>query len=291
MPDLTVLKAISMIIFKDHTALKKHLSRLKTEGKLGFVPTMGALHGGHLQLIRTAKAENTAVVSSIFVNPAQFNDPKDFQKYPITLEQDIRLLEKEKCDVLFLPAVSEIYPHGFTQLETYDLGMLDTVLEGSSRPGHFQGVCQVVNRLLDIVEPHQLYLGQKDYQQCMVIQRLVYLTGKSVSLRICPTLREESGLAMSSRNIRLSPTVREKASAIFQMLSYAKTHVQPGSLSGLQKYGTQFLFQQGFRPDYVSFANAGNLELRDHWDGKESLVLLIAAFIEEVRLIDNMIIT
>ena len=291
MPDLTVLQAIAMIIFKDHTALKRHLYRLKTVGKVGFVPTMGALHAGHLQLISTAKEENTVVVSSIFVNPAQFNDPKDFQKYPITLEQDIRLLEKEKCDVLFLPEVSEIYPNGYSQLEKYELGMLDSILEGSSRPGHFQGVCQVVNRLLDMVEPHQLYLGQKDYQQCMVIQKLVSLTGKSVTLRICPTRREESGLAMSSRNMRLTPAAREKASAIFQLLNYAKTHIQPGNLSGLQQYGTQFLSEQGFKPDYVSFANAGNLELRDHWDGKESLVMLIAAFIEEVRLIDNMIIT
>jgi pantoate--beta-alanine ligase len=280
-----------MIIFKDHTALKKHLYRLKTEGKLGFVPTMGALHAGHLQLIRTAKEENTAVVSSIFVNPAQFNDPRDFQKYPITLEQDIRLLEKEKCDVLFLPEVSEIYPNGYSQLEKYDLGRLDTILEGSSRPGHFQGVCQVVNRLLDMVEPHQLYLGQKDYQQCMVIQRLVNLTGKSVALRICPTRREENGLAMSSRNMRLTPAAREKASAIFLLLTYAKSNIQPGDLSGLQQYGTQFLSQRGFNPDYVSFANAGSLELRENWDGEESLVMLIAAFIEEVRLIDNMIIT
>lgn len=125
----------------------------------------------------------------------------------------------------------------------------------------------------------------------MVIQRLVNLTGKSVALRICPTLREESGLAMSSRNMRLSPAAREKASAIFQLLTYAKTQIQPGDLSELQQYGTQFLSQQGFKPDYVSFANAGNLERREHWDGKESLVMLIAAFIEEVRLIDNMIIT
>lgn len=280
-----------MIIYKDHIALKKHLTRLKAEGSLGFVPTMGALHEGHLQLIRTAKAENTTVVSSIFVNPAQFNDPRDFQKYPITIEQDIRLLVQEKCDVLFLPEVSEIYPDGFTQLEQYDLGMLDTILEGASRPGHFQGVCQVVNRLLDMVAPHQLYLGQKDYQQCMVIQRLIHLTEKAVSLRICPTRREISGLAMSSRNMRLSPSGKEKASAIFQVLQYAKEQIQPGSLAGLQQYGMQFLSEHGFRPDYVSFALAENLAYRHHWDGKERIVMLIAAFIEEVRLIDNMVIT
>lgn len=291
MPDLTVLQAISMIIFKDHTALKKHLLRRKADGNLGFVPTMGALHEGHLELIRTARKENTAVVSSIFVNPAQFNDPKDFQKYPITLEADISLLIKEKCDVLFLPEVSEVYPSGYLGLEQYDLGMLDTILEGSSRPGHFQGVCQVVNRLLDMVEPDVLYLGQKDYQQCMVIQRLINLTGKSVSLRICPTRRENTGLAMSSRNMRLSPTGREKATAIYQLLHHTKKQIQPGQLSGLVEYGTGFLTQNGFRPDYVSFAHATSLELRDHWDGKESLVMLVAALIEEVRLIDNMIIT
>lgn len=280
-----------MIIFKERIALKNCLSRLKTSGNIGFVPTMGALHEGHLQLIRTARNENRTVVSSIFVNPAQFNDPKDFQKYPITLDQDIRLLEKEKCDILFLPSVSEMYPQGTSDLEKYDLGVLDSILEGSSRPGHFQGVCQVVNRLLDIVEPHQLYLGQKDYQQCMVIQRLINLTGKKVNIRICETRRETSGLAMSSRNMRLSPAGREKASAIFKMLSYAKTHIQPGSLSDLQQYGYDFLTLHGLTPDYISFANAGDLEPRNHWDGKEKLVMLTAAYLEEVRLIDNMIIT
>lgn len=290
MPDLSVLQAITMIIFKDHIALKRHLKQQKLEGKLGFVPTMGALHDGHLQLIRTAKGENAAVVSSIFVNPAQFNDPNDFRKYPITLEADIRLLEKEKCDVLFLPEVNEIYPGGFTNLETYDLGVLDTIFEGASRPGHFQGVCQVVNRLLDIVEPDQLYLGQKDYQQCMVIQRLIQLTGKSVNVRICPTLRENTGLAMSSRNMRLSPSARDKASAIFQLLTYAKQRIKSGDLNGLRQYGTQFLSQQGFSPDYIAFANANSLEPRNHWDGEETIVMLIAAFIEEVRLIDNLII-
>lgn len=278
-----------MIILKQIPALQKHLTQCRELGSIGFVPTMGALHEGHLALIRAARAQNRTVVSSIFVNPAQFNDPGDFQKYPVTIEQDIRLLIREGCDILFLPSVEEIYPHGYKDNQQYDLGMLDEVYEGSSRPGHFQGVCRVVNRLLEIVSPQVIYLGQKDYQQCMVIRRLIDLTGRQTKVTICPTLREADGLAMSSRNLRLDATQRAIAPAIYQALQHARTNLKRGSLNALVQEMQDRLQAAGFRPDYVAFANAITLAPRDHWDGEEKLVALVAAFLGEVRLIDNML--
>src|SRR5215468_2087012 len=168
-----------MVIFKTARDLQGYLDKYRKKGKsIGFVPTMGALHDGHLSLLKSSKSHNTVTVCSIFVNPAQFNDPKDFKKYPTTLEQDIFKLETAGCDILFLPPVEEMYPNGIADKKQYDLGYLDTLLEGKFRPGHFQGVCMAVERLLEIVLPDNLYLGQKDFQQCMVINKLIQLMGK-----------------------------------------------------------------------------------------------------------------
>lgn len=276
-----------MVIFKNISPLKGYLAGAKRHGTVGFVPTMGALHQGHLALVRNARRENGLTVASIFVNPTQFNDPKDFQKYPITIENDIRLLEQEGCDVLFLPSVAEIYPAGLPANEHYELGMLDQVLEGKFRPGHFQGVCKVVNRLLDIVTPDTLYLGRKDYQQCMVITKLVDLKGISTRISICPTFREEDGLAMSSRNVRLSAVGRAKAPLIYRTLQQAKEELKAGDLRPLREKLLETLRNGGFQPEYFEFARSSDLALRDHWDGKEELVALVAAFLDGVRLIDN----
>src|ERR1700691_4943551 len=193
-----------MILFKRSAHLYRWLNHETVSGKsIGFVPTMGALHEGHISLITISKKETDITVCSIFVNPTQFNDPRDFQKYPITLEKDIALLEQAGTDVLFLPEVEEIYPKGTSGLEHYDLGRIETLLEGQYRPGHFQGVCQVMRRLLDVVRPDDLFMGQKDYQQCMVLQRLLELRGMPTRLHRCPILREPDGLAMSSRNMGL----------------------------------------------------------------------------------------
>src|SRR5437762_3691918 len=199
-----------MIIFKKTGELQQYLApfRQKDKGRLtgiGFVPTMGALHDGHLSLLKTSAQENRLSICSIFVNPAQFNDSNDFKKYPSTLEQDILKLETNGCDILFLPDVEEIYPHGIDKKKHYDLGYLETILEGEFRPGHFQGVCMAVEKLLLIVRPDKLYLGQKDYQQCMIITRLIRLMEleKEIGIKICPILREKDGLAMSSRNMLL----------------------------------------------------------------------------------------
>jgi pantoate--beta-alanine ligase len=232
-----------MVLFKKSEDLSKWIETQRTltpSGQffsMGFVPTMGALHQGHISLIEASKTENNVTVCSIFVNPTQFNDPKDFEKYPVTIETDIEKLEAAGCDVLFLPAVSEIYPQGTRPSKQYELGFLETVLDGKFRPGHFQGVCQVVERLLQIVKPTQLFLGQKDYQQCMVISKLIDLMGwgNKLKINICPTLREADGLAMSSRNMRLTNDERIKAVAIYQCLNHLKENIKPGNLQYLKE--------------------------------------------------------
>lgn len=279
-----------MIIFKKAADIGIFLQQKRQKNpKTGFVPTMGALHQGHISLIESARSENDVVVCSIFVNPTQFNDPKDFQNYPITIENDIDLLEKAGCDALFLPAVEEMYPAGLENKKTYALGYLETVLEGRYRPGHFQGVCQVVHRLLTIVPADRLYLGQKDFQQCMVIRKMIELENLPVETVICPTLRETDGLAMSSRNMRLDKEAREKAVEISRTLLHIKSSLKAGDLSELKTAAVEQLNRTGFKTDYVEIADADTLELIGRWDGKQKLVALCAAFLGEVRLIDNML--
>ncbi|MFL9483327.1 pantoate--beta-alanine ligase [Chitinophagaceae bacterium LWZ2-11] len=282
-----------MILFKQIQDIQKYLHRQQQENqKIGFIPTMGALHAGHLSLLQASKKETGITVCSIFVNPTQFNDPKDFEKYPITINEDILLLEKAGCDVLFLPSVEEMYPQGQTLKKEYPLGRLEQLLDGKYRPGHFQGVCQVVERLLDIIEPDLLFLGQKDYQQCMVLRKMLEITGKNakISLNICPTLRETSGLAMSSRNMRLSQDQREQALAIYQTLTHIKNNLTKYSFDQLIAWGEGFLSREGFaKIDYISIADAKTLEPLENNNQNKELVCLIAAFMGDVRLIDNMI--
>ncbi len=279
-----------MILFKKAEDIAGYLVKTRNPGNsIGFVPTMGALHQGHISLMQMAKKTNVVCVCSIFVNPTQFNDSKDFENYPSTIEADIDHLEKAGCDVLFLPSVKEIYPEGIHDQKSYDLGYLETVLEGKYRPGHFQGVCQVVHRLLNIIPTDQLYLGQKDYQQCMVITKMTELTHLKTNIIICPTLRETDGLAMSSRNVRLSDANRKKAVKISETLSYLKIHIKPGSLKELKQSAMQNLTEAGFKVDYIEIANAATLELLNNWDGKTPMVALAAAFLDNVRLIDNML--
>lgn len=281
-----------MILFKKATDLRKWLDAQSKKGNsIGFAPTMGALHAGHISLIEMSKSANPITVSSIFVNPMQFNDPKDFEKYPITLEKDIAMLEAAGCDVLFLPSVKEIYSEGLKPIMHYDLGYLETILEGKFRPGHFQGVCMVVHRLLEIVQPGNLYLGQKDYQQCMVITKLIELINlqDKIIVNICPTLRETDGLAMSSRNMRLKADERITAATIFKSLSFLKENLNRNSIADLKEQAQTMLQEAGFRIDYVEIADAKNLSVINKWDGKEKLVAVVAAFLNEVRLIDNML--
>lgn len=281
-----------MILFKRASDLREYLEKQqKQDRKVGFTPTMGALHDGHISLLKASKKGNDISVVSIFVNPTQFNDPKDFAKYPITIEKDLRLLEEAGCDILFLPSVEEIYPNGQMLKKKYELGYLETLLEGKFRPGHFQGVCQVVHRLLEIVMPDNLYMGQKDYQQCMVIKKLLEITGleHSIKLQISPTLREPGGLAMSSRNMRLSDTEKAAAIAIYQALDQIGKYLKPGNITALQQKAEDQLSSQGFRVDYVAIAYADTLEPCGEWNGKDKLIALAAAFLGEVRLIDNLV--
>jgi pantoate--beta-alanine ligase len=278
-----------MIIFKKARQVSEYIDQQIKEGKkIGFVPTMGALHNGHLSLIDTCKNSNDITVCSIFVNPAQFNNSDDLKNYPVTTAKDIEQLISHQCDILFLPLVKEMYPSNFVKKQ-YALGEIENRLEGYFRPGHFQGVCQAVDRLLQIIQPHDLYLGQKDYQQCMVIKKLLEITERedAIKLNIVPTLRETDGLAMSSRNLRLNEEQRQLAASIFNELNFIKEHIHNRSLEELKKKAGEHLIQKGFKVDYVEIANAEDLSVATGTSGK--LVALAAATIGNVRLIDNIV--
>jgi len=283
-----------MLIFHQATALQNYLDLQKNQHRtVGFVPTMGALHEGHISLIRKSRSVCTITVSSIFVNPTQFNDPKDFENYPVTIQSDLKLLEASGCDILYLPSVTDIYNNGMNKLPFYELGFLETVLEGKYRPGHFQGVCQVMDRLLSIVQPNHLFMGQKDYQQCMVVKELIRMNGweQQIHFHTCPTLRENDGLAMSSRNMRLTEGERAKAVSIYKELQQMKQNLEPGPVLSLKKAATNHLTELGFQVDYTEIADAETLELIENWDGQRRLVGLVAAFNGPVRLIDNLLLT
>jgi len=279
-----------MVLFKKKGDIRRYLDRKKQqEHQVGFVPTMGALHQGHISLVESCRSDNSITVCSIFVNPTQFNDPKDFEKYPVTIDRDIYMLEAAGCDVLFLPAMEEIYPGGIRPGEKFDLGYLETILEGKYRPGHFQGVCMVMKRLLEIVDPDNLYLGQKDYQQCMVIKKLINDNFTGMATIVCPIIREPDGLAMSSRNMRLNEEERKKAPAIYSVLQSLKKNLRKGNLQQLKTDANNSLTKLGFKVDYIEIADASTLLPVTEWDGKQELVTLVAAFLNEVRLIDNLL--
>lgn len=280
-----------MIIFKQVSGLESFIKNAKAQGKkIGFVPTMGALHQGHISLVNTSLQHNDITVSSIFVNPTQFNNAADLEKYPVTIEADIDKLEAAGCDALLIPAAHEMYPPGFVPIH-YQLGYLETILEGAFRPGHYQGVCQIVDKLLALVQPDNLYLGQKDYQQCMVIKTMVGLRNFKTDIHVEETIRETDGLAMSSRNARLDARQRAKAGSIFKALSDIKKQLKPGSLDALTRSATDYLTAEGFQVDYVAIAGANDLQLLQHWDGTTPTVTLIAAALDDIRLIDNMLLS
>ncbi len=277
-----------MLIIKNAVQLQNHLNNFSVETGIGFVPTMGALHLGHISLIKQSIAENEQTICSIFINPTQFNDPNDLAKYPVSIESDIELLEKAGCTILYLPSIADIYPNGTEAKFNYELGDIEQLFEGQFRPGHFQGVCQVVDRLLQYINPSTLYLGQKDYQQCLVLTRLIELKKIKCKIQICPTYRESNGLAMSSRNMRLSNQAKEKASAIFKALEFCKTNYLKESPENLIKYSVKLLQENGFLIDYFTIADAATLTPVATWNENQHVVAIVAAYINEVRLIDNM---
>ncbi len=263
---------------------------LKNEtGRLGFVPTMGALHEGHLELVRQAKSENSFVVCSIFVNPAQFNNPEDLERYPRTLEKDSELLRSVGCDVLFVPSVKEMYP--FPLDLRIDFGTLETVMEGAFRPGHFNGVGVVVSKLFNIVQPDRAYFGQKDLQQTAIINSLIRNLSYPVELRICPTVREPDGLAMSSRNVRLTAYERALAPEIYRILSECRTSLQENKpvRQALEEAIAEFEHQPAFRVEYLELADAATLAPVDALQAEGNNALCVAVQLGKVRLIDNLV--
>lgn len=278
-----------MILIKHISDLQKQIKIYKSQNlNIGFVPTMGALHQGHISLIETSCNGHQITVCSIFINPTQFNNPDDYNRYPVTLEKDIEKLEAAGCDLLFLPSIQEMYPPYDPEI-IYELGYIETLLEGKFRPGHFQGVCRIVDKLLTSILPHTLYLGQKDYQQCMVIKNMIALKNLPVFLNICETLREADGLAMSSRNIRLDAAGRKRAVGIIDTLTKLKQGLTPGGVQHIIQQGVNNLTRQGFKVDYLEIADANTLQSIEVWDGQQKAVALAAAFINEVRLIDNLL--
>lgn len=279
-----------MYIFNTIAETQQYLKAQQRAGKtIGFVPTMGALHAGHISLIERAKTENDLAVCSIFVNPTQFNNPEDLKKYPRTLERDCEMLLPAGCDVVFAPSAEEMYP-SLPQLKM-DFGTLETVMEGKFRPGHFNGVGIVVSKLFNIIKPEKAYFGLKDLQQVAVIRRMVQDLSFDLEIIPCPTLRETDGLAMSSRNTRLSPEARALAPQIYKALNLAKGKLQAGvSVSEMQvAVNEHFAKYPDFEVEYFEAADFDTLlpiEAKIA-DGKTSLC--VAAFLGGVRLIDNIV--
>lgn len=253
---------------------------------------MGALHDGHLSLLKKCRDISELSVCSIFVNPAQFNNIEDYNKYPTNIENDILLLEENGCDVLFMPSEKEIYPDVASKSRHYELGYLETILEGKYRPGHFQGVCLVVEKLLNIIGPDFLILGQKDYQQFMVLKKLVQLMGKEIKIVLCPILREASGLAMSSRNSRLTKTEKETAALLYTSLKKIESNLSPGKFVGAKQTVMAALEKAGFSVDYLELAKRENLHIIEDYicEPPEEYIILVAAFLKNVRLIDNILV-
>lgn len=276
-----------MLVFRTRADLSAFLSKFHlSDACIGFVPTMGALHQGHLSLVQRAKSESDLVVCSIFVNPTQFNDPKDLKKYPRTIGHDIGLLEQVNCDVLFLPEVAEVYHSNESWF--IDLNGLDQVLEGKMRPEHYQGVTQVVKILFDIIRPTKAFFGQKDYQQCLVIQRMVDQLGMKVGVIVCPTVREADGLAMSSRNIHLSEIERKNATALYKALRRAQNEFPSQSIEQITTDVTNYLkTSPGIELEYFQICDCDTLAIAS--SGQAKLVALVAARVGKTRLIDNVL--
>lgn len=276
-----------MLVFSSESAIRAHLEKYSTRA-IGFVPTMGALHEGHLRLVDQAKSGNDVVVVSIFVNPAQFNNKSDLANYPRNLERDMEMLKERGCDIVFAPTEEEIYPSDYREPDL-DLEVLETVMEGKFRPGHFKGVVMVVKRLFEIVKPERAYFGMKDFQQVAVVRRLNAAYDLVPEIIACPTVREESGLAMSSRNQLLSNDERKEAAIIYRTLieirEKAKAGVGPQALSSwavenIEKNST-------LKPEYVEIVDELTLEPLSSLAGRRA-VACIAAWAGKVRLIDNL---
>lgn len=277
-----------MKVLRNKKTLVDYIERHKEMGKkIGFAPTMGALHLGHISLYETAKKENDEIISSIFVNPTQFNNPDDFEKYPQTLENDLKLLEKAGVDAVYVPKAIDIYPEGLKS-KHYDFDGLDNEMEGKYRPGHFDGVGTVVEELLRQVQPHNAYFGEKDYQQLAIIKKMVEKTKLPVKIHGVPTLREEDGLAMSSRNVRLTETQRKEATIIYETLEKVKEWFKVLSVEEIKLRVLEIFRNSNFELEYFVIADEKTLKETDYFYKDKNYRAFIVAYADTVRLIDNM---
>ncbi len=274
-----------MHIFTKISDVKSFLNDYKNINT-GFVPTMGALHQGHAALIQKSVSENALTITSIFVNPTQFNNSNDFDKYPITLDKDIEILKQKKCDVLFLPSVQEMYPSGLKTLDI-QLGSIAQVMEGAYRPGHFEGVITIVDALFGIIKPNRAYFGEKDFQQLAIIKYMSSGLYPDIEIIGCPTIREQDGLAMSSRNMRLSNEQRQNASLLYNVLMECVNNFQILSVQELENRAKQRITDHVmFSLDYFTIANSETLQPVQN--KSEKVRAFVAAYMGDVRLIDNM---
>ncbi len=277
-----------MILVRTKAELQKQLVNRGAKRPIGLVPTMGALHQGHLSLVNKATAENKSVVVSIFVNPTQFNDPNDLKRYPRNLEADLKMLEPSGCDIVFAPEVEDMYPEPDTR--KFDFGSLETVMEGKHRPGHFNGVAQVVSKLFDIVLPDKAYFGLKDFQQLVVIKSMVKQLNLPVEIVSCPIIREKNGLAMSSRNELLNAEERENASVIFKTLTEAKKQYGSKPVKELREWIAEEINNNPFLTvEYIEIVDDKTLQPVESRNNEGTKVACAAVHCEKVRLIDNIV--
>ena len=274
-----------MIVVETIKKLKQELEKYNFKN-IGFVPTMGALHSGHISLVERCVKENDICVVSVFVNPTQFNDKADLERYPRTEEADKKLLEAAGCDIVFMPQVEEMYPEEDTRV--FNFGSIETVMEGKYRPGHFNGVAQIVSKLFDAVEPTRSYFGEKDFQQVAIIRDMVRQLNLPVEIIACPIIREESGLARSSRNELLSAEERKKAALISQVLSKSVNFAKEMSVDEVKNWVIdQFKTDEVFRMDYYDIVDGNSLQSVSSWDESDYIVGCIAVYCGKIRLIDN----
>lgn len=260
----------------------------KKNKKIGFVPTMGALHEGHLSLIKESEKCNDATVVSIFVNPTQFNDPEDFKRYPRTLEEDIRLLGTLNCDIVFTPSAEEIYPE--PDKRKFDFGYLESVMEGARRPGHFNGVAQIVSRLFNLVQPDKAFFGMKDFQQIAIIKEMVKQLKYKIEIIPCPIVRDENGLALSSRNALLDEEHKKNAPHIYATLKKARNLVSKMKVNELKQWITDEINSNPFlKTEYVEIVDYATLKITNDWSEPGDKVACVAVFAGKIRLIDNIV--
>lgn len=274
-----------MIVVETIKKLKQELENYKSKN-VGFVPTMGALHSGHISLVERSVKENDVTVVSVFVNPTQFNDKADLERYPRTEEADKKLLEAAGCDIVFMPQVEEMYPEEDTRV--FNFGSIETVMEGKYRPGHFNGVAQIVSKLFYAVEPTRSYFGEKDFQQVAIIRDMVRQLNLPVEIIACPIIREESGLARSSRNELLSAEERKKAALISEVLSKSVNFAKEMSVEEVKNWVCeQFTHDEVFKMDYYDIVDGDSLQSISSWEDSDYIVGCIAIYCGKIRLIDN----